>query len=269
MRQVVDQMGASRLIPEEPIRIISLVPSQTELLIDLGLKDKVVGRTKYCIHPANAVNDIAIIGGTKNPNIASIQELEPDLIIGNKEENNKDDIDKLSKDFPVWLSDVDDLNSAYNMIAQIGQITNTEQTSQGIVAQLEQDFNKLSALNTGSKTKPINCAYLIWKKPYMTIGQDTFISSILTTAGFNNAFKHLTRYPSITIKNLQQADLDLLMLSSEPYPFKDKHKQELQSFLPNTHIDIVDGEMFSWYGSRLLKTSAYLKEKIEFYKGIL
>ena len=247
-----DQTGRSISIDKVPQRIISLVPSQTELLSDLGLDKEVVGITKFCVHPDEWFRSKTRVGGTKQLKMDIIHQLQPDLIIANKEENVKEQIEELEKHYPVWISDINNLDDAYQMIEQVGLIVAKEQPAKQLTDCIKENFAQLETQNP----KPETC-YLIWQNPYMTIGGDTFIHSMLEAAGFKNIYSNKNRYPEVTIAELQTANCQLLLLSSEPYPFKQKHIDELQPFLPNTKIILVDGEMFSWYGSRLLQASDY------------
>ena len=249
-----DQLGNTVDIPSFPQRIISLVPSQTELLFDLGLDARVSGITKFCVHPETWFRSKVRIGGTKTVKTDLIAQLQPDLVLANKEENKKDQVQTLQKQFPVWISHVHDLDSALDMIAGIGAITGTAEKASEIISQIQTGFAKLPTQNTKLKT-----AYLIWRNPYMTIGSDTFIHDMLHRCGLENIFTHQTRYPETTIEELRQKNCELLLLPSEPYPFKENHITELQQQLPNTKILLCDGEMFSWYGSRLLQSPAYFK----------
>jgi len=261
-----------------PQRIISVVPSQTELLFDLGLDEEIVGITKFCIYPADKVKSKPSVGGTKTLHIDRIHELQPDLIIANKEENTRDQIDELQRHYPVHVTNMVTLADALAMIRDVGKLVGREPEAETIATQIIHSFGgqtNFSAegmnnlrwsgfeIPTGSvldfKPKTATVAYFIWRKPYMVTGRDTFINSMLEAAGFQNAFGHLTRYPEITEGDLQAARPDLLFLSSEPYPFKDKHLAELQALCPSAQVMLVDGELFSWYGSRLLKTADYLK----------
>lgn len=239
-------------LPAIPKRIISLVPSQTELLAGLGLTDEVVGITKFCIHPKEWFRSKIRVGGTKQLNSAIIHSLAPDLVIANKEENVKEQINELQEQYPVWISDVNNLDDAYDMIHQIGAMTGKSEKATHIIGQISTEFSQLPTTDSRLRT-----AYLIWQKPYMTVGGDTFIHSMLELAGFDNIYKEKYRYPEVTIAELKNANCELLLLSSEPFPFQQKHIDELQSLLPNTRIILVDGELFSWYGSRLLKAPAY------------
>ena len=233
--------------------IISLVPSITETLLDFGLTtDEVIGRTKFCIHPSNLVKNVEVIGGTKNLNIEKIRSLKPDLIIANKEENEKLQVQELMKDFKVWVTDIETLEDNQKFISELGTILNKEN--------LALDFNqKIASVFTEFKvSKPKKVAYLIWKNPYMTVGSDTFINEVLEKLGFENLFKNRKRYPEISVEELKEADLTFL--SSEPFPFQQKHIDELQLELPNNKFMLVDGEAFSWFGTHLIKVDEYLKE---------
>jgi ABC-type Fe3+-hydroxamate transport system substrate-binding protein len=247
-----DQTGRTVSISPAPQRIISLVPSQTELLFHLGLEEKVVGITKFCIHPESWFHSKTRVGGTKQINVAIIDRLQPDLIVANKEENVKEQVVELVKQYPVWVSDVNNLDDALEMIEQIGLLTGTKEKAQEINTHIRTNFNSLD------KSIPIiRTAYLIWRNPYMTVGGDTFIHAMLQQAGLENIYGECSRYPSITIEQLKEDKPDLLLLSSEPYPFRQNHIDELQAHLPHTKIMLVDGELFSWYGSRLLHSPAY------------
>ena len=247
-----DQTGRSISLDKTPPRIISLVPSQTELLFDLGLTQEVIGITKFCIHPSEWFHTKTRVGGTKQLKMDIIHQLQPDLIIANKEENVKEQIEELENYFPVWISNVNNLNDAYEMIQQVGMITNKEEAAHEMIVQINKKFAPLQTTEHKLKT-----AYLIWQQPYMTIGGDTFINAMLETAGFKNIFANEKRYPEVSIEQLRTMNPELLLLSSEPFPFKQKHIDELQLQLPGTKIILADGEMFSWYGSRLLLAPAY------------
>lgn len=273
---VIDQMGRLVVLPNSPQRIVSLVPSQTELLFDLGLGDRVVGITKFCIHPVEWFKTKTRVGGTKDVKLDIIRQLQPDLIIGNKEENKQEDIEQLMQHYPVWMSDIKTLEDAIQMIASVGQITNTENRAGEIIAEIKLGFEKLIPI-VGNPT----VLYLIWK-PYMAAGVDTFINEMLTCMGFKNVLNappilrqaqydgrdvtlsvaEASRYPEITNQQITQLQPDYILLSSEPFPFKEKHIAELQVLSPKSNILLVDGEMFSWYGSRLKYAPAYFKQLI-------
>ncbi|MHA6247104.1 ABC transporter substrate-binding protein [Pontibacter sp. CAU 1760] len=247
-------MGHHITLPQLPQRIVSLVPSQTELLFDLGLADRVVGITKFCIHPKEAAQQKTIIGGTKNFHLDTIAKLQPDLIIGNKEENYQEGIEALQQKYPVWISDIYTLEDALHMIQQVGQLTGTATRAEELVVQIKEGFEVIEPLQPS-----INTAYFIWRKPYMAVGNQNFIDHMLQRYGFQNVFAALARYPEISPEALKEANPQLILLSSEPYPFKEKHVREFQELCPQATVVVVDGEMFSWYGSRLLQASSYLQ----------
>lgn len=249
-----DQLSRIIEIPAQPKRIISIVPSQTELLYDLGLREEVIGITKFCIHPREWFEIKTRIGGTKQLDLQKVRELRPDLIIANKEENRKEEIEELVKEFPVWISDVHDLSSAFAMIIDIGKIVGKEAGSVQLTKNIQVQFSKLV------DQKKLRTAYLIWREPYLTVGGDTFIHQMLSFAGFENIFSEKTRYPAIELNELIERNCDLLLLSSEPYPFQQKHIEELQPLLPATKILLADGELFSWYGSRMVKAPLYFQK---------
>ncbi|GAB4046308.1 ABC transporter substrate-binding protein [Spirosoma litoris] len=236
-----------------PKRIVSLVPSQTELLFDLGVGDQLVGITKFCIHPADKVKGKAIVGGTKTLNINKILTLQPDLILANKEENTREQIEALQQQYFVHLTDVATLPDALSMIRDVGALVGKQSEAETIATRIETSLCPLPQAPRPS------VAYFIWRKPYMVAANDTFIHSMLEIAGFYNAFANQTRYPEITAEELQAIQPDLIFLSSEPYPFTESHLAEFTTICPLARIRIVDGELFSWYGSRLLRSSDYFR----------
>jgi len=250
----LDQMNRAVEIPSAPQRIISLVPSQTELLFDLGLDDEIVGITKFCIHPEDKVKSKAKIGGTKQLNIDLIKKLKPDLVIGNKEENEQDQIEELMRHFPVWMSDISNLEYALDMIGKVGEITGKIDGATTLASTIKQQFINITITQSSLKA-----AYFIWRKPYMIAGKGTFIDDMLKKCGLTNAFD-AGRYPEVTAEQLIQTKPDLIFLSSEPYPFKEKHIAEFKTICPKATVKVVDGEMFSWYGSRLLQAPGYFEE---------
>ena len=234
------------------MNIISLVPSITETLFDFGLTDhEVIGRTKFCIHPKELVKNVEIIGGTKNLNISKIKSLSPDLIIANKEENDKAQVEELMKDFKVWVTDIETLEDNQNFLTKLGILLNKEKIAQNF----NQKIN--SIFNLKKTTDPKKVAYLIWKNPYMTVGSDTFLHEIIEKLGFENLFKNEKRYPEISLDQMQEADF--IFLSTEPFPFQQKHADELQNELPGKKIIVVNGEAFSWYGTHLAKCCDYFQ----------
>ena len=256
---LTDQIGNTVNIPTSPRRIVSVVPSQTELLFDLGLVDSIAGITKFCVHPNSAKSVKAIVGGTKNLRLEQIAVLEPDLIVANKEENDREQIEWLKTRFPTYTSDVRCLEHALSMISDIGCITQTDTIAQEIIRSISRRFDKI----TTSSHRP-SVAYLIWKNPWMTVNKDTFIHDILHRAGFNNVFADKTesRYPVVSESELRNVSPDFIFLSSEPFPFNESHELEMAALVPNSRVFKADGEMFSWYGSRLRQFNTNLIHEI-------
>ncbi len=259
--KTTDQLGDTFTFASLPKKIISLVPSQTELLYDLGLEEEIIGITDYCVHPKHRKENKTKIGGTKKLNIEKIKILKPDLIIGNKEENEKEQILELKKHFPVWMSDIKTLEEALNMIALIGQITGKEKKALEIQNSIREQFSHFKISLSGIH-RPSTVLYLIWRKPFICAGPDTFIGHMLQTCGLNNIAAG-SRYPEMGPDQIRQANPSLIILSSEPYPFKQKHIEELQSLCPQAKVILADGEMFSWYGSRLIYAPAYFERLLQ------
>lgn len=251
-----DQLGRRLQILLPARRIISLVPSQTELLHYLGLEAETVGITRFCVHPPEWFRNKPRIGGTKDFRLDRILSLQPDLILANKEENTQAGIEQLAALFPVYVSNINTIPDALDMIEQVGNLTHRHQQARHLAQNIETTLKKLHRQQKGQGRRT---AYLIWRKPYMAVGSQTFIHHMLThVCGLQNVFAHIPRYPDITIQTLQQLQPQLVLLSSEPYPFKKQHVEELAQVLPHAQICCVDGEMFSWYGSRLLQAADYL-----------
>lgn len=257
MINVIDQLNRKIQLQAPAQRIVSIVPSQTELLFHLGLNEEVIGITRFCIHPKEWHSTKKRIGGTKTVNIDAVNALQPDLIIANKEENTKSQIEELEKIAPVWISDINRLEQSLDMIEQIGILTGKEPEANAIAQEISERFSSFTPSSI-----PFRVCYLIWRNPYMTIGGDTFISNLLSKCGFVNVFENDNRYPEIGIEKMIAARPGIIFLSSEPYPFKEKHIEEIKLHMPEVQVILVDGEMFSWYGSRLLHAPDYFKELI-------
>lgn len=240
--------------PRVPQRIISLVPSITALLFDLGLERETVGITKFCIHPDQWFRQKTRVGGTKNVRIEKITSLQPTLVIANKEENVKEQVEAIAQQFPVFLTDVHTLDDAKNMIHNIGLLTGTQTRAEKIVATITNSFSTLNR-----QQRPIPAAYLIWREPYMAAGGDTFINNMMQRAGFQNVFANRNRYPEVTLDDITSSGCTCILLSSEPYPFSEKHIDEISTVCKGKGIYLVDGEMFSWYGSHLMRSAGYFE----------
>ncbi|MDC1402896.1 helical backbone metal receptor [Crocinitomicaceae bacterium] len=248
--KVRDQMGRELEIKTPVRRIVSLVPSQTEFLYHLGLDAEVVGITKFCVHPEEWFRNKTRVGGTKNARVSRVKELCPDLIIGNKEENDQANIDDLKQIAPVWMSDIKTLDDAFEMMVELGKIVRKEEQAKIMVKQIQVKFDRLVLQPKKS------ALYFIWKDPWMLAGADTFISDMLEKCGFINRASG-SRYPLLGEVN---DEIDIILLSSEPYPFKPADMDEIQKKFPKAKVLFVDGEIFSWYGSRLLKATDYFQQ---------
>ncbi len=254
-----DQMNRTIRLEAIPKRIVSLVPSQTEFLFDLGLENEVVGITKFCIHPEAWFRSKTRIGGTKTVNIEKVKALKPDLIIANKEENTLADIEALEKIAPVWISNIFTLNDAFEMMHQIGEICGKSQKADKILQSIQNQFATFENPFRLNYSKP-KVIYLIWKNPYLIAGKNTFIDDLLQKCGLEN-LTQINRYPEW---NPQESEIpDYILLSSEPFPFKQKDLDELQNQFPKAIILLVDGELFSWYGSRLKLSVAYFQTLLD------
>jgi len=252
---VTDMTGRTLNVPAPPQRIVSLVPSQTELLYELGLDHEVVGITKFCVHPGHWFRNKTRVGGTKDVHLDRIEALQPDLILANKEENVREQIEALAASYPVWVSDVRTVTQALEMIREVGMLIGRAEKANELAERIDAGFARLTGI-----ARPKRVAYLIWRKPWMSVGGDTFVHDVLTRMGWQNVFGDEHRYPSFTEAELAARKPELVLLSSEPFPFAEKHIAELQAIVPNADIRLADGEMFSWYGSRMLKAADYLAD---------
>ncbi|MDX2135988.1 MAG: helical backbone metal receptor [Saprospiraceae bacterium] len=260
MNTYTDQLHRTIHLPHHPPRrIVSIVPSQTELLHALGLETEVVGLTKFCVHPRSWFDTKTRVGGTKTLNLERIDALQPDLLIGNKEENERAQIEALAARYPVWMSDIYTLDDSLDMIRRVGDLCGKAAAADGLALRIQAAFSALPVWPVRS------AAYLIWRKPYMAAASGTFVDHLLSRAGFTNVFASRSRYPEIRAEELASAAPEVILLSSEPFPFSEKHVQEFRALCPGATVLVVDGELFSWYGSRLLEAPDYfcrLRDKL-------
>ncbi|KAB1067197.1 ABC transporter substrate-binding protein [Tamlana haliotis] len=256
--QIIDQLQRVIQLEKTPKRIVSLVPSQTELLCDLGLKDALVGVTKFCVHPSTIRKEVKVVGGTKQAYIDKIKALKPDVILCNKEENTKELVEACALVCSVHVSDIYNLEDSLELIKQYGEMFSCSETASFIIEKISSEFE-----NFQDFIRPeliIKVAYFIWKKPWMVAANNTLINYLLEVNKFENVFGHKDRYPEIEFSSSGIiANADLILLSSEPFPFKETHKKEVQEIFTKATIELVDGEMFSWYGSRLMMAFQYFK----------
>lgn len=253
-----DQLGRAIKVSVTPMRIVSLVPSQTELLVTLGLSDAIVGVTKFCVHPDAIRKEKKIVGGTKNIHLDKIRELNPDIILCNKEENTKEIVEILEKQYPVHVSDISTVEESLELIDQYGEIFKKANQAAILISEIRSELKSFLEFVKDKPQKKV--AYFIWRKPWMVTGKGTFIHHLLEVNGFINLFGTQNRYPEIPEEQLSKLkDLDLVLLSSEPFPFSEEHKNEVLKMLPDTKVILVDGEYFSWYGSRLAQAFKYFR----------
>ena len=255
--QFQDQLNRVLLIEKTPKRIISLVPSQTELLCDLGLENSVVGITKFCVHPKRLKRTKSVVGGTKQIHLDKIKALEPDIILCNKEENTLAIVEELESIAPIHISDIFTIEDCLELITMYGALFNRKSESKIIISAIKEKQQDFQAFVESQVS--LTSIYFIWKNPWMIAANNTFINFLLELNKFQNSCSTLERYPEIKINSDAYKNVDLVLLSSEPFPFKENHVAELQPNFPNAKIILVDGEMFSWYGSRLTKAFDYFK----------
>ena len=256
MSTATDARGYELTLDAPPRRIVSLVPSQTELLAHLNLEGEVVGVTRFCERPEAWRSEKTIVGGTKQVDIDTVRSLNPDLILANHEENTAEDVEALDAIAPVFVTEVKTVPGALEMIRTVGTLTDTADRTSTLVGRIISRFRALPEFS------PLRAAYLIWREPYMSVGGDTFIHDVMDWGGLTNVYGTRTRYPEVTVDVLAERDLDVVLCSSEPFPFhkKDTFTADLRAALPDTPVEIVDGQPFSWYGPRLLDTPAYLTD---------
>ncbi|WP_396153444.1 ABC transporter substrate-binding protein [Flavobacterium sp.] len=259
MLNFVDQIGVEHSFKTTPKRIVSLVPSQTELLYDLGLEEEIVGITKFCVHPKHFKTTKQIVGGTKQVKFDKIKALQPEIIIANKEENTKEIVEELSKICPVWVTNIITIEDNLQMISDFGKLFNKRTEAQKWTDKITFAYNDFQQF---IKDKPFQkVAYFIWANPYMVAGKDTFINEMLVLNRFENIYKEKGRYPEIELEKIRkEGDPEVVFLSSEPFPFKDEHAFEIGRCTHHAKTIFVDGELFSWYGSRILKAFPYFKK---------
>ncbi len=256
--ELLDQLQRTIELKSTPKRIISLVPSQTELLCDLGLEESLVGVTKFCAHPHHITTDVAVVGGTKQVHLDKIKALKPDIILCNKEENTKEIVEACEPICPVHVSDIYTIADSIELIKQYGNLFDKQTEAEVICSKIAAEVRDFKVFLKDKQE--LKVAYFIWKSPWMVAANHTFINHLLELNKFTNAFLELERYPEVFLEASGGYDaVDLVLLSSEPFPFKEKHKDEVQAYFPKAKIVLADGELFSWYGSRLLKAFKYFK----------
>jgi ABC-type Fe3+-hydroxamate transport system substrate-binding protein len=250
--EIRDQLGNQISLSAKPERIVSIVPSQTELLHYLGLEEEVVGITKFCVHPKEWFDHKARVGGTKTLDLEKIHALQPDLIVANKEENNKEDIERLQQSFPVYLSDIYTIEDSLEMIHSIGVLTDRLKIALELINDLNHSFTSFPSIKGRT-------LYFMWNNPYMVAGRNTFIGNVMERLGLENCFSEQNgRYREISVGEIKSLKPDFIFLSTEPFPFKEEQAVALRENC-DARVVIVDGEIFSWYGSRMLQMTDYFR----------
>lgn len=253
-KTVTDRVGRTITYNYPPKRIVSLCPGITDTLFSLNLKEELVGRTRFCIYPKEEVKEIPAVAGTKDIKIDKIHDVKPDLIIVEKEENTEAIVTELQEHYPVYVAEVQSIEEAHRMIVDMGELTDRKEEAKQLSTAIRDRFSALPSME-GKRA-----AYIIWKKPYMAVGRDTYIQSVLHEIGLINPFiQKEGRYPVITEEDFAAAKLDYVLLATEPYPFKEKHFEEFKRMMPETKPLLIDGEMF-WYGPRMLEAPLYLQQ---------
>jgi ABC-type Fe3+-hydroxamate transport system substrate-binding protein len=253
-KKVTDHLNRTVEYSYPPKRIISIVPGITDILYSLQLENEIVGRTRYCVYPKDKVEQAKMIGGTKKVKPEQIKELKPDLIIAEKEENTKEIVEMLEKEFPVYVCEMQTLQDTFKIIEDLGEVTDRQSEADKLQTKIKTAFDSLPA------KKGERFAYVIWQNPYMVVGSDTYITSLLEKMGFVNAFADYDgRYPAVTEDDFRKADLDYIFLATEPFPFQEKHIKEFSELFPDIHVMSLDGEMF-WYGPRMTEAAEYFNK---------
>ncbi len=256
----VDAVGKSHPVAGADARIISLVPSITELLFALGLKNNVVGRTGFCVHPKQALRTVPKLGGTKDVDIDALFALEPTHVIVNIDENERPLYETLLGKVPhVVVTHPNAPEDNLELYRLLGGIFAREAEATRLCAEFDEALRALKATSDTCARQRV--LYLIWREPWMTVSEDTYIAKTLRLVGWECVVTGVpARYPEISEPDIVAARPDLVLLSTEPYPFRAKHAAELERLCPNARVSLIDGEMISWYGNRAIKGLAYLRD---------
>ncbi len=259
---IKDDLGREHVFATPPRRIVSLVPSLTETIVFLGAKEKLVGITDYCIRPEGTLAAITRIGGTKNPDIAKILSLPPDLVIANKEENEKRHIEALEREVPVFLTYPRSVQDTAKTVRDLGIILEAENTAERFTSAIAAFLHSIKSDPPFSQ--PLRTACMVWRNPWMAAGPDTYASNLLGVFGFENVVPDLeNRYPKMTLDAVLERKPDVILLPDEPYDFGDEDKAFVADFLgkrnATSRVELIDGAYLTWFGSRTLEALVYLK----------
>jgi ABC-type Fe3+-hydroxamate transport system substrate-binding protein len=264
MKRILDATSAPHTIGPRRSRLVSLVPSTTETLFEIGAGDRVVGVTRFCVRPERARRDATTVGGTKSPDVEALLALEPDLVFANQEENRREDVERLRERVPVYVAFPKTVPAAIDDVRSAGRLLELEASAEAIAEELER---KLSAVRAAARA--FRYLYLIWQRPYMVAGPSTFVEGLLAEAGgINAAPRDRGRYPELTLGEIDASGADVVLLSSEPFPFETAHAADLATKLdPDVRVRLVDGQRLSWHGTRLLEGLPYLENLLDELRG--
>lgn len=236
-------------------RLVSLVPSTTELLCALGLADALVGVTVYCVEPRDVVRGKTRVGGEKDPDLEAIRALAPDLVVANIEENRREDVEALrAAGIEVFITYPRSVAESLAMIRELGAVTGAVQAARELLGELEPLLAAVRGRLAGRRATP--CFYPIWRDPWMTIGHDTYIHDLLATCGGANVFADRSRYPTISLDDVAARSPEVVLLPDEPYRFRRAHLRDFDAYagmpaVRDGRVQLVDGKRFSWHGPRL------------------
>lgn len=262
---VVDARGRTLSLALRPQRIVSLVPSITETLFDLGAGDRIVGVTRWCVHPADARTRARVVGGTHDVDLDVLARLEPDLVIANQEENPKPLVERLATVAPTYVTFPRTVRDGIVLLRRLGELTDQRDAGARAAARVEAAHRRARRADPQRAPRVL---YLIWRRPWMSVNRDTFVHDMLTTCGAVNVLAHAeARYPTLSDADAAALRPDAILLSSEPYAFRERHREEWlrRGDLPAARlgqVHLVDGELCCWYGTRLLRGLPYLAARI-------
>jgi ABC-type Fe3+-hydroxamate transport system substrate-binding protein len=253
---LVDASGVAFAAGIPPQRIVSLIPSTTELLCDLGLADRLVGVTVYCVEPRDVVRGKPKIGGEKNPDLQQIHRLTPDLVVANVEENVRAHVETLRGwGIPVWVTYPRNVDDSLRMIRELGEVTGVPERAAALLEELDPLVAHTRAMAAERPRVPL--FYAIWRNPYMSLNADTYLSDVLTTCGAANIFADCAeRYPAVTLDEVAARSPSVILLPDEPFRFRRVHLKDFAPYagvpaVRDSRIHLVDGKPFSWHGRRL------------------
>lgn len=258
-RTVTDDLGRRVCLPDGPQRIVCLCPSMTETLFALGVGDRMVGRTRYCVHPQPAVECVSVVGGTKDVNPCRVEELNPDLVIAVREENVQDQVLTMAQHVPVYVFDIETVDDGINSIARLGALVGEARHGESLAQSAREAFESITPL-----PQPRRVLCLIWGIPAMAVGAGTYIHDLLTRLGFINMAAALPgRYPDIPLDGDILSEAEVILLPDEPFPFSQEHETMLRSMVRTPLVQRVDGQMLSWYGVRMIETVDQLRDLVK------